>query len=110
MINGLVTNLEAIIPIEITDGPGTLQLSAVIDTGYNGHLTLPPSIIQSLKLASAGKLRGMLADGTIISMNTYIAQIEWLSGPRKVVVTATDGGSTGRYGAIGRESDFHRCG
>lgn len=91
MIAGAVCNLEAIIEIEINSEAGKLRLPAIMDTGYNGHLTLPDSLIRSLNLTAAGRLRGMLADGTIISMNTYIAEIQWRNGPRKIVVTATEG-------------------
>jgi len=33
----------------------------------------------------------MLADGTVVSMSTYIAEIEWLGALRKVVVTQAEG-------------------
>jgi clan AA aspartic protease len=93
MIIGTVANLEATIQIEIRDRTGALHLLlAIVDTGYNGHLTLPQSVISSHGLASSGKLRAMLADGTIVSMNTYIAEIQWFDTLRKVVVTEAEGG------------------
>ncbi len=93
MIIGSVANLEASIQIEIKDRVGTLHLlPAVVDTGYNGHLTLPQSDINFHGLASSGKLRGMLADGTVVSLNTYIAEIQWFGTFRKIVVTEAEGG------------------
>jgi clan AA aspartic protease len=93
MILGSVINLEAVIQIEIIGQDGTVQaLSAVVDTGYNGHITLPKALINSLGLLSSGKLRGMLADGTIISMNTYLAEVVWFDSLRRIVVTETEGG------------------
>lgn len=93
MIFGSVANLEANIQIEIVGQDGSRHsLRAVVDTGYNGHITLPKSLVDSLGLASSGKLRGMLADGTIVSMNTYLAELDWFNDIRKVVVTETEGG------------------
>ena len=42
MISGIIRNREAIIELEVS-GPGQprRQIEAVIDTGYNGYLTLP---------------------------------------------------------------------
>jgi predicted aspartyl protease len=47
MISGRVRNREAIIELEVS-GPGQplQQVEAVIDTGYNGYLTLPSHLVQ----------------------------------------------------------------
>jgi clan AA aspartic protease len=93
MIVGSVTNLEASIQIEIIGNDGTRHLlRAVADTGYNGHITLSQSFINSLGLTFSGIVRGMLADGSMISMSTYLADVVWLNEIKKIVVTEADGG------------------
>jgi clan AA aspartic protease len=93
MIIGSVTNLEASIQIEIIGLDGSRHpLRAVVDTGYNGYITLPTLLINSLGLASSGKVRGMLADGTTISMSTYLADVAWLNEIKRIVVTEAEGG------------------
>ena len=55
MIGGRIRNREAIIELEVT-GPGqpSHQIEAVIDTGYNGYLTLPARLLTVLQLRFAG--------------------------------------------------------
>ena len=65
MITGKVTtNREAVIELEII-GPTkqTQQVDAVIDTGFNGYLTLPSYLIHRLRLHLAGNRRATLGDG-----------------------------------------------
>ena len=47
MIEGFVNaNLEAVVNVPIRGPAGqTREVEAVIDTGFNGFLTLPPSLV-----------------------------------------------------------------
>ena len=52
MIEGFVNaNHEAVVTILLL-GPGrqTREVAAVIDTGFNGYLTLPPTLVADLGL------------------------------------------------------------
>jgi predicted aspartyl protease len=53
------------------------QIAAVIDTGYNGELTLPDALVDDLQLPFAGYRRGMLADGSIAVLPVYLATVKW---------------------------------
>ena len=56
MLTGRVTReKEALLSIEVLGpaGKGVL-VEAMIDTGYNGYLTLPPSLVAELGLVFAG--------------------------------------------------------
>jgi len=56
MITGAVTSeLEAQIQLAIRGASGREQiLDAVIDTGFNGHLTLPPDVVAAFGLPRVG--------------------------------------------------------
>lgn len=56
---------EAVIAITLLGGSanGAVEVEAVIDTGFTGHLTLPPAVIRSLALPKRGFVEVELADG-----------------------------------------------
>src|SRR3954454_8280429 len=54
-----------------------LEIEAVVDTGFNGFLTLSHEDILTLDLASAGKRRATLANGAAIALDVYLAQVKW---------------------------------
>ena len=60
MIEGAVNaSLEAVLAVSVT-GPGdrAQEVEAVIDTGYNGLLTLPPAAVQQLALLGSARAPG----------------------------------------------------
>ena len=67
------------------------QLQAVIDTGYNGSLTLSPADIKLLKLRFAGYRIAKLADGSAIRLDVFTANITWHGQPKKILVSETAG-------------------
>ena len=95
MISGKVTtNREAVIELEVV---GFIQrkekIEAVIDTGFNGYLTLPNSLINRLKLQLAGNRRVTLGDGNVVVLDVYLAKVLWHEQEREVLVLQADGGS-----------------
>ena len=86
MINGYVTVYrEAIISLSVQGPEGqSREIDAVIDTGFNGFLTLPPSLIQELGLA--WRRRAMLADGSDSLFDIYEATVTWDDRLRRIAV------------------------
>jgi clan AA aspartic protease len=79
MITGGVTaDREATIVLEMR---GTVAqpaaITAVIDTGFTGSLTLPSALINSLALVRIGARRATLADGSRVNLETYEATVLW---------------------------------
>lgn len=70
MISGWVTaEVEAIIELLVAGPAGvTRRIRAVIDTGFNGLLTLLPRQIAALGLTRVGEGTAVLADGTQSSL------------------------------------------
>ena len=92
MITGHVTAYrEAIISLNV-GGPRNRRRSidAVVDTGFNGFLTLPASLIQELGLVWRRRGRAMLADGRDSLFDIYEATVTWNSRPRRIAVDEAD--------------------
>jgi clan AA aspartic protease len=78
MIHGLVNqSCEAILPIVVKNDTRTQLIDAVIDTGFSGFLTLPPSTIAALDLTWKGRDLATLGDGTSCIFEVYIAIVIW---------------------------------
>jgi clan AA aspartic protease len=79
MIVGSVTaDRDATINLDIADAGGQhVTVTAVIDTGFNGWLTLPGVVISALSIAPIGARRVTLADGNDVDMGLYAAKVAW---------------------------------
>jgi clan AA aspartic protease len=79
MINGAVTaNHEARIRLMISGPNGQLsEIDAVIDTGFSGFLTLPPTGIKELGLPKLGVGRIVLADGSERLADIHEVAVIW---------------------------------
>ncbi len=94
MINGQVTaNREAVIELEIVSSDQKIErVEAVIDTGFNGYLTLPSDLVNRLKLQLAGNRRATLGDGNTVVLDVYLAKVIWHDQEREVLVLQAEGG------------------
>jgi clan AA aspartic protease len=94
MLTGRVTaDQEAIVRIQVlgpTKQPAVVE--AVIDTGYDGFLTLPASLVRDLDLPFAGTTLATLGDGKDVRMDIFLAAILWEEEPSEVLVLAAEGG------------------
>ncbi|MBM3242361.1 clan AA aspartic protease [Candidatus Poribacteria bacterium] len=94
MITGNVTvQREAIISLEVVGSDQQIQrVEAVIDTGFNGYLTLPRNLINRLKLQLVGHRRATLGDGNIVVLDVYFTTVLWHTRAQEVLVLQADGG------------------
>lgn len=94
MITGQVTaNREAVIELEIVSQNQQIErVEAVIDTGFNGYLTLPSDLVNRLNLQLAGNRRATLGDGNTVVMDVYLAKVIWHGQEREVIVLQAEGG------------------
>jgi predicted aspartyl protease len=88
MIWGVVNvHHEAIIPLSVRDATGQdRQIDAIVDTGFNGSLTLPPSEIAVLGLPWRNFGQATLANGAVDVFDSYSATIVWDGAPRQILV------------------------
>jgi clan AA aspartic protease len=95
MITGKVTlNREAVIEVQVS-GPDQLQqrVDAVLDSGFNGYLTLPGHLVGSLNLPLAGNRSATLGDGNAVVLDAYFATVAWHGQARDVLVLQAEGGA-----------------
>ena len=94
MITGTVTpDREATIRLAVADSDKRLhEVEAVIDTGFNGFLTLPTDTVSALKLPLVGNRRATLGDGSTVVLDLYLATLAWNQQEREVLVMQAEGG------------------
>lgn len=77
MISGYVsTAREAIIRVAVRGAESREEsIDAIIDTGFDGFLTLPSSVVSVLALPFAGATRAALGDGREVSLDAFEAVV-----------------------------------
>ena len=79
MITGIVNvDFEPIIPLSICGSDGKVYTQdAIVDTGFNGWLSLPPDLIAELNLKWKRRGRAILGDGSECIFDVYEAVLVW---------------------------------
>jgi len=92
MITGTVNaDYEAVIRLFV-QGPAELahEVDAIIDTGFNGFLTLPPALVTALGLMRRSRGRALLANGSEELFDIYGVTVLWDGQQRYVEADAVD--------------------
>ena len=80
------------VSLPVQDANGQFHsIETVIDTGYDGHLTLPPDTIQFLQLTPSIPITVTLATGTRERLNTWRGQVLWHNRRRAIRVVESPG-------------------
>lgn len=92
MITGVVnTDYEAIIRLQVQGPSGQeREVHAVIDTGFNGFLTLPPVLVTALGLTRVSRGRAILANGLEDIFDIYGVTVLWDGQPRYIETDSVD--------------------
>ena len=79
MITGTVNaDREPVVPIRVRDRNGrNHDFAAIVDTGFNGSLTLPLNVITALGLPWKELSEATLADGSCVLYDVYDGTILW---------------------------------
>jgi clan AA aspartic protease len=83
--------LEATLPLEIHGPNGQTQVTAVIDTGYNGSLSLPMAIVALLAFPPLASRSVTLGDGSRRVLDFYEAEVVWDGQLQSIPVLCVDG-------------------
>ena len=92
MISGVV-NHEREVTIGLTllgNRKQHVRVEAVIDTGYDGWLLLPPSLVAELGYEWSTECSVVLADGTKTSFDVYRGKVLWDRRRRTISVDEAD--------------------
>ncbi len=91
MIEGTYNHQEAVVDLTVRGPTGQeVRLDFVVDTGFNGDLTLHSSVAAALDLRMVGVERAMLADGSMIWFPVSRAFLYWNGSLRRVNVGVAD--------------------
>ena len=82
---------EPIVHLAIHDrGGNEHDIEAIIDTGFDGSLTLPSSVIAALGLTWRRRGRVSLADGSESVCDIFRGHVIWDAIPRRIPVDTAD--------------------
>ena len=92
MIEGVVNvAYEAVVRLAL-EGPlgQSREVEAVVDTGFNGFLTLTPALTAELGLPFLTTNPAFLADGSEVLLDVHSATVLWDGRPKQVDVQMAD--------------------
>ena len=93
-MNGHVDDhLRALLRVPVSasrDGPRT-PILAWIDTAFNGGLTIPQAQTVALGLTQESSAEAVLADGSIVELETFACFLDWFGNTYQTQVAASDG-------------------
>ena len=92
MIEGTVSAAYEAALILTGQGPEghSREIEAVVDTGYNGFLTLPPVLVGELDLPFVTSGEATLADGSAVSFDIHMVTVDWDGQVRHVEANAAE--------------------
>ena len=93
MIRGKVDNRRrAWITLDVDNGNSAVQpVAAIVDTGFDSYLTMPPGIIRQLGLELDRQTVVILATGVRRRVNVWSAYIRWHDRLRPIEVLEAQG-------------------
>lgn len=66
------------------------EVETLVDTGFNGSLTLPPGLIAELLLPWRTRGSALLANGKEDQFDLYVATVRWGRFHKRILVEAVD--------------------
>jgi clan AA aspartic protease len=83
--------LEVLASAENSTSDDRAEVEAVIDTGFDGEITLPGATIRRLGYPYTGTASGILADGSEVQFDYHEGRVIWHGVVRPVAVIAAEG-------------------
>ena len=74
------------LPVELPAEDGMLEIEFVLDTGFEGNLTLPAAIVRELDAPNRGSQFRLLADGSSVECAINYLDIDWNGESRRVEI------------------------
>lgn len=68
-----------------------IEITAWVDTAFNGELVVPHAIIEAAGLGQSAGIRARLADGNEVTLEAYTCILDWFGDERAVEVISNDG-------------------
>jgi len=93
-VNGVVDEFgRALLNLRIrsADINESVEVTAWVDTAFNGELVVPRAMVESVGLEQSAGIRARLADGNEVTLESYACVLDWFGDKRAVEVIANDG-------------------
>ena len=91
MIGRFLPSREFVVDLTLRDEEGEpVEVSAVVDTGFSGFLTVPFSVLERLGLSQTDTEEAALADGSVLRFGVYEVTLDWDEEERTVPAYATE--------------------
>jgi clan AA aspartic protease len=81
---------EAMLSLVVRNNKKLKSITAVIDTGFTGFLSLPISIITELDLSWSYRDRATLGDGSEVLFDIYDGMVIWGGEYREIEINAAE--------------------
>lgn len=79
------------IQLRPSDASPDSEITAWVDTAFDGELVMPRTSIEALGLRQTAAVSATLADGTTAILETFDCVVAWRGADRHVEVVANDG-------------------
>ncbi len=89
--------LDVAVRRTVSDAPRVLTVW--VDTAFNGFLVLPQELIEQLGLQQEAATEAILADGSLVTLESFVCYVEWFGD----VVPAQVIGNNGKLPLLGTE-------
>lgn len=91
IVGSINADREAVLPVAVQDGAGVQEYEAVIDTGFNGYLTLDGAEIVRLNLVFHSQVLVTLGEGSQANLREFLATVNWNEQERDILVLEAEG-------------------
>ena len=93
MIRGRVdAHRQAWVQLEIERSDGGFEpIETVVDTGFDGHLALPPEMLGRMRVELDEPIDVYLATGSREEVNTWLGNVLWHDRARSVLILEASG-------------------
>jgi clan AA aspartic protease len=84
---------RALLDIPVSDklDGAYMPVTTWIDTAFDGHLVFPHELIESLKLEALVETEAILADGSKVTLETFVCFVDWFGSRHPLQVVANEG-------------------
>lgn len=86
MTGALTSDGEPVLQLRVEGPAGTRDIEALVDTGFNGALTLSSELIATLGLPEKTVMEVTLADGRVRDVQTYVGTVTFGDASKRILV------------------------
>jgi len=86
-------NGRPLLPLSVRAKLGSelVEFDAWVDTAFDGHFVFSTNLIKELRLETLAETDAILADGSKVTLQTYICHVDWFGETLAAEVFENDG-------------------